>query len=100
MEPPDKEQIVSLDFSSHLRHKRPNEWGRGTQECVRHALIRQPAWGGGENTRVCRVGTHADAQPMNVEAPNSKKQLCSSIGSISPMQGAGARRPLRRRQAA
>jgi len=25
-----------------LRHKRPHECGRGTQECVRHALIRQP----------------------------------------------------------
>src|SRR5437773_10502964 len=36
--------VPSLDFSSHLRHKRPHECGRGTQECVRHALIRQPSF--------------------------------------------------------
>src|SRR5436190_14251407 len=35
---------LGLDFSSHLRHKRPHECGRGTQECVRHALIRRPAF--------------------------------------------------------
>ena len=44
-------------FSSHLRHKRPHECGRGTQECVRHALIRQPAF-------EAVAQTHADAQPM------------------------------------
>ena len=44
--------VSSLDFSSHLRHKRPHECGRGTQECVRHALIRQPAFEADEKWRL------------------------------------------------
>ena len=54
-----------LDFSSHLRHKRPHECGRGTQECVRHALIRQPAFEAVAQTLMFAASALiADAQPM------------------------------------
>ena len=58
--------VSSLDFSSHLRHKRPHECGRGTQECVRHALIRQAAFEAVAQTLAFAASalTHADAQPM------------------------------------
>src|SRR5258708_38556071 len=62
---PGLQQMPSLDFSSYLRHKRPHECGRGTQECVRHALIRQPAFEAVAQTLMFAASALiADAQPM------------------------------------
>src|SRR5258708_8535433 len=77
----------NLDFSSHLRHKRPHECGRGTQECVRHVLIRQPAFEAVAQTpRVCRVGTFQKARECAtcIPRPNLAKIL---RGNTPPESG-------------